>query len=203
MREGEPRHDSERARKLGAAGHRPASVAHCDKFLARNNKSVPGVETYKARRFNQEPERVPMELTTGTPARKSDHDGMEKHRKTIAIIDDDNGIRQSLKRMLSVAGFSVLMYASAEEFLLTLGDHAVGCAVVDLDLGTMSGLDLASHPAMVASKIPVIFISGTTSETARASAMAIGGVEFLRKPFMPIELLGAIFRATQEPPKTS
>jgi FixJ family two-component response regulator len=95
------------------------------------------------------------------------------------------------------------LYASAEEFLAALGDSTAACAVVDLDLGSMSGLELARHPDMVAAKIPVIFISGTTSETARASAAATGGVEFLSKPFMPIELLGAIFRATQQSPTTS
>jgi CheY-like chemotaxis protein len=56
---------------------------------------------------------------------------------------------------------------------------------------------------MVAAKLPVIFISGSASETARASAKALGGVEFLRKPFMPIELLGAIFRAVQDTAKLS
>ena len=178
-------------------------MAHNDKFLAPDNKSPSVHRTYKARPFNQEPERARMELTTGKLARTSDRIGMEKDRKTIAIIDDDNGIRQSLKRMLSTAGFRVVLYASAEEFLAVLGDSSAGCAVVDLDLGGMSGLELACHPDMVASKIPVIFISGTASDTARTAAVAIGGVEFLRKPFMPIELLGAIFRATQESPEVS
>jgi len=175
-----------------------APLAHKDKFVAPDNKSLPVHRTYKARLFNQEPERARMELTTGKLARKSDQIDMEKDPKTIAIIDDDNGIRQSLKRMLITAGFRVQLFASAEEFLAVAGDSPAGCAVVDLDLGSMSGLELACHPDMVAAKIPVIFISGNASETARASAMAIGGAEFLRKPFMPIDLLGAIFRATQE-----
>jgi FixJ family two-component response regulator len=128
---------------------------------------------------------------------------MEKDRKTIAIIDDDNGIRQSLKRMLTTAGFRVQVFSCAEEFLAALDNCVAGCAVVDLELGRMSGLDLACHPEMVAAKIPIIFISGTHSETARASAMALGGIDFLRKPFMPIELLGAISRATRDTPTTS
>jgi FixJ family two-component response regulator len=178
-------------------------MSHGDKFLARDNKSLPFHRTYKARPFNQEPERARMQLTNAKLAKTPDRIGMEKNRKTIAIIDDDNGIRQSLKRMLNTAGFRVMLYASAEEFLAALGESTAGCAVVDLDLGSMSGLELARHPDMVAARIPVIFISGTTSEAARASATAVGGVEFLGKPFMPIELLGAIFRATQESPKLS
>jgi len=144
-----------------------------------------------------------MELTTGKAAIGSGRITMEKDRKAIAIVDDDNGIRQSLKRMLTTAGFRVQVYSCAEEFLAALDGCAAGCAIVDLDLGRMSGFELARHPAMVAAKLPIIFIIGTTSETARASAMALGGVEFLRKPFMPIELLGAIFRATQDAPTIS
>ena len=188
---------------MGTAIHGVAPMAHSDNFLARDNNCLPVHGTYKARLFNQEPERVGMELTTGKLARKPDQIDMEKDPKTIAIIDDDNGIRQSLKRMLTTAGFSVQLYASGEDFLAALGDSQAGCAVVDVDLGSMSGLELVCQPAMLAAKIPVIFISGTTSDTARSSAIAVGCVEFLRKPFMPIELLGAIFRATQETPKHS
>ena len=128
---------------------------------------------------------------------------MEKDRKTIAIIDDDNGIRQALKRMLTTAGFRVHLFAGAEEFLAAMATCDAGCAVVDLELGKMSGFELACHPDVVAAKLPIIIISGTTDETARASAMALGCVEYLRKPFMHIELLGAIFRAIQDTPQTS
>ena len=144
-----------------------------------------------------------MELTTGTCTRKPDQIGMEKNRKTIAIIDDDNSIRQALKRVLNTAGFRVHMYPSAEDFLAAIDTCDAGCAVVDLELGKMSGFELACHPAMVAAKLPIIFISGTRDETARASAMALGCIEYLRKPFMPIELLGAVLRAMQDTPQSA
>jgi FixJ family two-component response regulator len=100
--------------------------------------------------------------------------------------------------MLTISGFRVHLFASAEEFLSAVGTCTAGCAVIDLELGNMSGLELACQPAIVAAKLPIIFISGTTDETARASAMALGCIEYLRKPFMPIELLGAIFRAVDD-----
>ena len=178
-------------------------MADCTKYLAALDKPAGASRAYKARHFMKEPGHVPMELTTGARERRPDQIGMEKDRKTIAIIDDDNGIRQALKRMLNTAGFTVHMYASAEEFLDAIDTCPAGCAVVDLELGQMSGFELACHPAMVAAKLPIIFISGTADETARASAMALGCVEYLRKPFMPIELLGAVFRAIQEPPQTA
>jgi FixJ family two-component response regulator len=106
-----------------------------------------------------------MELTTVLRTRKPDQIGMEKDRKTIAIIDDDNSIRQALKRVLNTAGFRVHMYASAEDFLAAIDNCDAGCAVVDLEPGTMSGFELACHPAMVAAKLRIIFISGTKDET--------------------------------------
>ncbi len=146
---------------------------------------------------------MPVELTTGMRVRATEPIGMQKDRRTIAIIDDDNSIRQALRRVLNTAGFQVHLYASAEDFLAALDNCAADCAVVDLELGKMSGFELACHPAMVAAKMPIIFISGTADETARAGAMALGCIEYLRKPFMPIELLGAIFRAVQESPQTA
>ena len=124
---------------------------------------------------------------------------MQRQLKTVAVIDDDFGIRQALQRMLGIAGFRVLAFASGEEFLTCVATCEVECAVIDVDLGTMSGLDLARHPAVLAAKLPLIFISGTCDETAHTRAIALGCIEFLRKPFAPVELLDAIVRATQEP----
>jgi FixJ family two-component response regulator len=125
---------------------------------------------------------------------------MYLQKTTIAVIDDDSAIRQSMERMLSIAGFRVLAFSSGEEFLACVATLDAGCAVVDIDLGSMSGLDLARHPAVTAAKIPLIFISGTANESIRSCAIALGCIQFLRKPFLPVELLDAIFRATQEPP---
>jgi len=203
VREGQPGHDSKRARKLGAPLHDPGSVAHSDKYLATTDKFSDGPHTYKTRHLDREPKRVPLQLTTESRAKTNSKIGMEKDRKTIAIIDDDNSIRQALRRVLNTAGFQVQLYCSAEDFLAAIDTSAAGCAVVDLELGTMSGFELARHPAVVAKKLPIIFISGTADETARASANALGCVEYLRKPFMPVELIGAIFRAMRETPQTS
>jgi FixJ family two-component response regulator len=175
-------------------------MAHNDKYLAPGNKPPDCWRTYKTRLSNREPERASAELTTEKRPRTPDQIGMQKDRKTIAIIDDDHGIRQALQRMLNIAGFSVHTFASAEEFLGAIDTCTPGCAVVDLELGKMSGFELACHPAVVAAKLPVIFISGTADETARASAIALGCIEYLRKPFMPIELLDAVFRALQDTP---
>jgi FixJ family two-component response regulator len=142
-----------------------------------------------------------MELTIGIRGKTIDRTGMDQQRKTIAVIDDDFAIRQALDRMLNIAGFRVHLFSSAEEFLASVATCDAGCAVVDVNLGPDScGLDLARHPAVAAAKLPLIFISGSSDESVRERAVALGCIEFLRKPFMPIELLDAVFRATQDSP---
>jgi FixJ family two-component response regulator len=148
-----------------------------------------------------EPGFTPMELTIGLRGKTLDRTGMNEQRKTIAVVDDDFNIRQALDRMLNIAGFRVHLFSSAEEFLAGITNCNAGCAVVDVNLGPNScGLDLARHPAVTASRLPLIFISGSAEESARERAVALGCIEFLRKPFMPIELLDAVFRATQDSP---
>jgi len=141
-----------------------------------------------------------MELTIGLRGRPLDKIGMEKDSRTIAVIDDDGGIREALRRMLNIAGFRVQTFECAESFLAALPACEAACAVVDVNLGPGScGLDLARHPAMSAARLPLIFISGSADESLRERALTLGCIEYLRKPFMPIELLDAVFRATQDP----
>jgi len=200
MRKCKPCHDPDGPRKLSAAFHGADRVAHNDKYLAAANKPRPACRTYKSPLFNQEPELLPMELTTGARERRLDKIFMQRQTKTIAVIDDDIGIRQALQRMLSISGFRVHAFASGEEFLAALATCDAGCAVMDVDLGTVCGLDLARHPLVVAAKLPLIFISGTCDETVRDRALALGCSQYLSKPFTPAELLDAILRATQELP---
>ncbi|HEU4779816.1 MAG TPA: response regulator [Steroidobacteraceae bacterium] len=201
MGERRPRHDAERARQLGVPFHDADLVAGNDKFLAAGNKPATAHRTYKARLFNREPEFAPMELTIRIRGRTHDQTSMEQQRKTIAVIDDNPAIRQAIERMLNIAGFRVRQFASAGEFLAGIATCDVGCAVIDIDLGLGScGIELAGHPVVAAARLPFIFISGTADEGVRRRAIALGCIEYLRKPFMPIELLDAVFRATQEPP---
>jgi len=126
---------------------------------------------------------------------------MDSRNKTIAVIDDDAGIRGSLERLLTLVGYSVRTFASSQEFCDHLQANGTAhCLVVDINLGGCSGLQLADHPAVAGGKIPFIFISGAVEERVRARANAAGCVALLSKPFKPVELLDAIFRATQDSP---
>lgn len=125
---------------------------------------------------------------------------MDSRHKTIAIVDDDAGVRQSLERLLNLVGYTVRTFAGAEEFLQAMKSCPAHCLVLDINLGKTSGLDLAAHPAVTGAKIPLVFISGAVEDRIRTLATAAGCIALLSKPFKPVELLDAIFRATQDSP---
>lgn len=123
---------------------------------------------------------------------------MDSKNKTIVVVDDDAGVRHSLERLLNLVGYSVRVFACAEEFLDGMKTGTAHCLVLDINLGTTSGIDLASHPVVAGPKTPIIFISGVVEERIRHQATSAGCVALLTKPFKPVELLDAIFRATQD-----
>ena len=123
---------------------------------------------------------------------------MDSKNKTVVVIDDDAGVRCSLERLLNLVGYSVRTFACVQSFLDDLKVSTAHCLVVDINLGTNSGLELADHPQVSGGKIPVIFISGAVEDQMRARATAAGCIALLSKPFKPAELLDAIFRATQD-----
>jgi FixJ family two-component response regulator len=168
--------------------------------MADANKTRAGACPYKARHFNLEPSPAPPPLTPGGFATVLDLFFVDSKNKMIAVIDDDAGVRQSLERLLHLVGYSVRTFASCGEFLDAHTKDPAHCVVVDINLGTSSGLDLADHPAVAGAKIPLIFISGAVEDRVRSRANAAGCIALLSKPFKPVELLDAIFRATQDPP---
>ena len=109
---------------------------------------------------------------------------------TIGVVEDDPSFLRALGRLLGAAGFSVVPFASAEEFLASESVEAVSCLVLDVNLGGMSGFDLQQRLAAAGSTIPTIFITAHDDPITRARARS--GVAYLRKPFREGALLGAI-----------
>jgi FixJ family two-component response regulator len=112
-------------------------------------------------------------------------------RKLVAVIDDDASCRKALDRQVSAAGYRSHAFASAEEFLsvaLLCGAH---CIVCDVNLGGMTGLELALHPTITAMNVPVVLISAADDPLLEESARAIAAT-FLRKPIPSGKLLEAI-----------
>jgi FixJ family two-component response regulator len=110
----------------------------------------------------------------------------------IAIVDDDELMRDALKGLLKEAGFSVRAFASAEEFLDSGEQHRTACLIADIRMPGMSGLDMQARLNDDDIRIPIIFITAHGDEHLRMQAMRSGAVEFLAKPFDDEALLESV-----------
>jgi FixJ family two-component response regulator len=118
-----------------------------------------------------------------------------KGRSLVAVVDDDESVRESLPDLLREVGYAVQAFASAEEFLAR-GDLArTRCAVLDIAMPGMSGPELQRELQRRARPIPVVFITATGDETMRPRLLEQGAVDCLFKPFSDTALLAAISSA--------
>jgi FixJ family two-component response regulator len=110
----------------------------------------------------------------------------------VIVVDDDRSFLRSTARLIRMAGFNVLTFASAEEFLHGVLPNAPVCLVLDVRLPGWSGLDLQQQLAYVGLRIPIIFMTGHGDIPMSVQAMKAGAVEFLTKPFDKRDLLLAL-----------
>ncbi len=115
----------------------------------------------------------------------------------VFVVDDDEGMRQSLKNLVGSVGLRVEAFASAQEFLRSKLIDVPGCLVLDVRLPGLSGLDLQKRIADAGIEIPIIFLTGYGDIPMTVRAMKAGAVEFLTKPFRDQELLDAIQQALE------
>ena len=118
-------------------------------------------------------------------------------KKLIAVIDDDAGLRKSLKALLEALEYEVETFDSAEAFLVAAPRSIASCLVLDIELGLTSGIELARQLAAEGFKYPIIFITGRDHDDVRSRAKRAGGVAFLLKPFPARQLHHAILKATE------
>jgi FixJ family two-component response regulator len=122
---------------------------------------------------------------------------MTEAQATVFIVDDDDGMRQSLKNLIGSVGLQVKVFASAQEFLRSKLTDVPGCLVLDVRLPGLSGLDLQKRMADAGIDIPIIFITGHGDIPMTVRAMKAGAVEFLTKPFRDQDLLDAVQQALE------
>jgi FixJ family two-component response regulator len=122
---------------------------------------------------------------------------MRQSNAVIAVVDDDPSVRQGLESLIRSAGWRVVTFASAQEFLDRPRAEAPSCLILDLQLPGLSGLDLQKRMAEVELEIPIVFLTGHGNIPASVQAMKAGAVEFLTKPFDEQDLLRAIAEAIE------
>jgi FixJ family two-component response regulator len=113
----------------------------------------------------------------------------------VAVVDDDEGFLRAIGRLLRAAGFDPEAYASAEAFLNAPAQVPPDCAVFDIHLGGMSGLDLRRRLTAQGSSLPVIFVTAHDEPATRDEAQQVGCSAYLRKPVPGKALIEAINKA--------
>jgi two-component system response regulator FixJ len=111
---------------------------------------------------------------------------------TVFVIDDNVGVRKSLRALLESAGIAVETYASGEEFLAAYDPERPGCLVLDVRLRQSSGLDLQDELRRRKAMLPIIVLTGHGNVPTSVRALKAGAVDFLQKPTPPKLLLQRI-----------
>lgn len=127
---------------------------------------------------------------------------MPKLRARIAIVDDDASVRSALCRLLRVSDFNPRAYDSAAEFLGACIGFRPHCAIVDLHMPGMSGLEVLQRLQRNRLAIPVIVITGHDAPLARTECLAAGARAYLTKPVDEDILISAVRETVEFIPQT-
>ncbi len=117
---------------------------------------------------------------------------MTSRRSLVAVVDDDESVRESLPDLLRELGFAARAFSSAEEYLASGDIGRTKCLILDVAMPGMSGPDLQQELARRRQAIPIVFITAHQDDTVRPRLLAQGAVECLFKPFTETALLAAL-----------
>jgi FixJ family two-component response regulator len=119
-------------------------------------------------------------------------------KKTIFLIEDDEGLRSDLERALQFCGYTVFSFANPQQFLSEFKPLVPAVLVTDMRMPKLSGVELQSELVEKGHKIPIIFISGESSDEQIVKAFKNGAFDFLLKPFSREDFLSAVARAIEQ-----
>lgn len=116
----------------------------------------------------------------------------QRTQLTVYLVDDDPAIRDALSLSLSLRGYHIAQFASAEDFLNAYDPAWLGCVVADIRMPGMSGLQLQAALAERGSKLPTVIITGHGDVDSARTAFRGNAIDFLEKPFDDDQLTSAI-----------
>ncbi len=123
---------------------------------------------------------------------------MNKRVTVVFIIDDDLAVRESLSLMIKQDGLTVHTFESAEAFLATCSPECFGCAIIDIRMPGMDGLELHKKLRNREIPLPVIFLTGHGDIPMSVRAIKDGAVDFLTKPVTREKLMECVHAAIKE-----
>jgi FixJ family two-component response regulator len=115
---------------------------------------------------------------------------------SVCVIEDDRNLRQALARLLGVEGYNVEQFASAEQFLPAAPTSTACCILLDVDLGGMSGPQLARSLCAAGLDFPIVFMTGSEDGAVLTEVRELG-CPVLRKPFPADSLFAAVRTACE------
>src|SRR5712692_8205544 len=124
-------------------------------------------------------------------------------KSLVAVVDDDESMRDTTKDLLASAGFRTATFASAEAFLNSPHSESAAALIADMRMPGMDGLALHVHLATSGHPFPTILVTAYPEEAARMRALESGALCYLGKPFAAEDLLayvGIAIRARRKGP---
>jgi FixJ family two-component response regulator len=123
---------------------------------------------------------------------------MTAANSTVFLVDDDPAVLRALSRLLTAKGYDVRTFCSPQLFVGQHDPSVAGCAVLDLAMPGLDGLQLQSVLGACSLPRPVIFLTGRGDVPTSVRAMKAGAVDFLSKPITAKELMSAVERAIEQ-----
>ena len=123
---------------------------------------------------------------------------MTEEKPIVFVVDDDEAVRDSLRWLIASIDLAVHTSASAAEFLDSYDDGQPGCMIVDVRMPGMSGLELQRQLSDRGINLPVIIITGFSTEASAIEAANLGVSGYLTKPFKVPKVLSVVARALGE-----
>ena len=124
--------------------------------------------------------------------------GVEQSSNLVAILDDDESIRDALLDLVESERLPALCFNSAEEFLDSRAGREASCLLADIRMPGMSGLELQATLKSERCQVPIIFITGLGDIPMAVHAMRQGAIDFLTKPVDDAALLKSVEKAFQQ-----
>jgi len=123
---------------------------------------------------------------------------MSSNKQYIFLVEDDDELRSDLERALQFCGYTIFAFANPEQFLNEFKPLVPAVLVTDMRMPKLSGVQLQSELISKGHKIPIIFISGESSDEQIVKAFKNGAFDFLLKPFSREAFLSAVAKALEQ-----
>jgi FixJ family two-component response regulator len=116
---------------------------------------------------------------------------------TTYLVDDDPAVLRSITRLLKAAGYTTKSFSSPQKFLSSHDPSIPGCAIIDLVMSELDGLNVQQALLAAGSDRPIIFLTGKADVSSSVRAMKAGAVDFLTKPVKRDALFSALSQAAE------